>query len=517
MVKSAMYHDIKKMQRAGYGKRTIARELSIDKKTVKKYWEMEDVDYHNYIEEYRYREKEFEPYKADILSLYETNESIRLPVASVYDYLEEKFSKLPANENSLRNYIHYLVETGQLVIHQNIRQYSKVPELPYGKQMQLDFGEIMNHRGGKYYILGAVLSASRFKYYAIQEKPFTQKDLIGHLLDCFDYFGGIPQELVIDQDSIMVVSENAGDIVYTKDFKGFIDEMGLKMYVCRKADPETKGKIENGIKFVKYNFFSVRKFECLQEARDGMLSWLGRRANGKISQATGKIPLIEIEEERKSLRPLRNSVYRKEVTSAREVRTVNDKCRIMVDSCQYELPDNYRNREVEIYKTEERLFVFDQHKNEQIAEYPLAKRPGQIVTDRAIVRNKEIKLSALKEEMTGYINLPEWKIFLEANYRKFPRYTRDQCMEARKHFTGKELNQTGLERAIRCCLENQTLSMSNLKDTYEAYCREEQDKKPGISRFLLEKIQSKELKVIGKIEVAKPDLKAYTSLIGEGR
>jgi len=34
----------------------------------------------------------------------------------------------------------------------------------------------------------------------------------------------------------MVVSENRGDIIYTKDFKQFIEEMNLKMYVCRKSD-----------------------------------------------------------------------------------------------------------------------------------------------------------------------------------------------------------------------------------------------------------------------------------------
>ncbi|GAH98183.1 unnamed protein product, partial [marine sediment metagenome] len=36
----------------------------------------------------------------------------------------------------------------------------------------------------------------------------------------------------------MVVSENAGDIIYTDDFKYFIEEQKLRMYVCRAADPE---------------------------------------------------------------------------------------------------------------------------------------------------------------------------------------------------------------------------------------------------------------------------------------
>jgi len=92
--------------------------------------------------------------------------------------------------------------------------------------------------------------------------------------------------MVIDQDNLMVVSENAGDIIYTDDFKYFIEEQEIRMYVCRVADPETKGKIENLIKYVKNNFFSIRDFTALDEANESVVTWLKRRANGKISQAT---------------------------------------------------------------------------------------------------------------------------------------------------------------------------------------------------------------------------------------
>ena len=37
-----------------------------------------------------------------------------------------------------------------------------------------------------------------------------------------------------------------------------IEEMDLSMYLCRKADPESKGKVENSIKYVKRNFLAIR-------------------------------------------------------------------------------------------------------------------------------------------------------------------------------------------------------------------------------------------------------------------
>jgi len=66
--------------------------------------------------------------------------------------------------------------------------------------------------------------------------------------------------MVIDQDNLMVVSENAGDIIYTDDFRYFVEEQEIRMYVCRKSDPETKGKIENLIKYVKKQFPERKRF-----------------------------------------------------------------------------------------------------------------------------------------------------------------------------------------------------------------------------------------------------------------
>jgi len=57
------------------------------------------------------------------------------------------------------------------------------------------------------------LAASRYKHVIFQDHPFKTIEVIHHLLNCYDYFGGVPEELVIDQDSLMVVSENAGDII----------------------------------------------------------------------------------------------------------------------------------------------------------------------------------------------------------------------------------------------------------------------------------------------------------------
>jgi len=154
---------------------------------------------------------------------------------------------------------------------------------------------------------------------------------------------------VIDQDRLMVVSENGGDVVFTREFKQLIEEQELELYVCRKADPESKGKVENLVKFVKGSFLSTRDFATVDEGNAGLRGWLERRANGKISQATKQIPALLIGLEREHLRPLKNSIFRKETLCGREERTASDKALISVLACQYQLPAGYRNKTVEIF------------------------------------------------------------------------------------------------------------------------------------------------------------------------
>jgi hypothetical protein len=472
MIRTKMYKQIQEFKRKGHSKGEIGAELGLDPKTVAKYFSMDDAEYKAYRQHHMFRDKVLESFELDILDIYEKNEYKRLNMASVHDYLEEKHGPLPANEQSLRNYIHYLILTDKLKLDEGLRTYTQVPELPFGKQMQLDFGEFKCRSGLKLFIFAAVLSASRYKYTAFQSRPFKTRDVIEHLLDCFDYFGGVPEELVIDQDRLMVVSENAGDIVYTHDFGYFIEEQGLSMYVCRKDDPESKGKIENVIKFIKRNFLSIRDFITVEGANAGAVKWLKRRANGKISQATRRIPDILIKHEREHLRPVRNSIFRKDSLAGREERNVNDKDCISVNACGYRLPSKYRNKTVEVYVTRHKLFIFDIFTGEEIAEYDLSPIPGKIISKREYGREAESTLEELKGQVIHLFPQAIWKAFAEKNFRTYSRYVRDQCVEAKKYFGDNNIDSSILGRALDYCLENNTLTFADLHDTYHYFKRE---------------------------------------------
>lgn len=60
--------------------------------------------------------------------------------------------------------------------------------------------------------------------------------------DCFKFMGGMAKELVFDQDRLLAVNENYGDIIYTQEFEQFRLSSGFSVYLCRGADPESKYK-----------------------------------------------------------------------------------------------------------------------------------------------------------------------------------------------------------------------------------------------------------------------------------
>jgi len=471
MVKKKMYQKIQKLKKNGCNKTQIALQLQIDPTTVRKYYYMSPKIYNKYRNDLIVRKKDFDDFKQEILEIYKLNNYQKLNMAAIYDFLEEKYIKLPGNEKTLRNYIHYLITSGQLKLKAKTRCYIKVPDIPYGKQMQIDFGVYKTRSGLKLYIFAAVLSASRYKYIGLQDTPFTTIDLINHLLDCFDYIGGIPEELVIDQDSIIVVSENYGDIIYTKKFASFIEEMKLKMYVCRKSDPESKGKIENVIRYVKYNFFQIRDFNLIEDAIDSLYKWLKRRGNGKISQATKKVPILAIEEERLFLRSIMNSIFRKDSLLGRELRIVSDKSFIMVDTNEYSVPAEYKNRKVEIFKTEKDLYVFDEKNNSEIACHKLSLLTGQRIIKHRHFRNNSCSIKDLHKKTFDLYDFDSWKVFVEKNIKTYSRYSRDQCIYAGKNLQNIE-DVNILEMAVEYCLENKTYSMGQLKDTFQYHLQE---------------------------------------------
>src|SRR5699024_12630033 len=120
------------------------------------------------------------------------------------------------------------------------------------------------------------------------DRPFTTRDVITAHENAFRYFGGIPSELVYDQDALLIVSENNGDLILTKDFQSYKETRDLIVWMCRGADPESKGKVENVVKYVKNNFAKHRLYYGLNKWNETAWEWLERTGNRSEERRVGR-------------------------------------------------------------------------------------------------------------------------------------------------------------------------------------------------------------------------------------
>jgi len=116
----------------GYKKQTAAKELEVDTKTVRKYWDMSEDDYLVYRVECKARTKNMDPYREYILGKLKTHREITSAI--VYDNLQEDFANFELSYRSVRRYVSELREAEDLQKPVKIRQYMEVSDLPMGFQ-----------------------------------------------------------------------------------------------------------------------------------------------------------------------------------------------------------------------------------------------------------------------------------------------------------------------------------------------------------------------------------------------
>src|SRR5690606_38867668 len=269
-------NEIHRLRSEGFSNSAIARKLKISRNREIDYVKMTPDEFFLFAISLQSRSKKLNPFREKILGW--LKEHPDLSGAQVLDWLEEKLDVNSVTEGTVRNYVNELRETYHIPKVLSERDYSTVPELPMGLQIQVDFGQKrLPTTDGKYkrlYFIGFVLAHSRYKYVEWLDRPFRTSDLIRMHENAFRFYGGMSEEIVYDQDRLLTVSENAGDLIMTEEFTKYQQTRKFKVYLCRKSDPESKGKIEQVVKYVKNNFAKNRTFDNLVDWQNSSMKWL---------------------------------------------------------------------------------------------------------------------------------------------------------------------------------------------------------------------------------------------------
>jgi len=466
-----MYHEIQRMNREGFSISQISRTVLLDWRTVKHYLSMSETDFDLFISGQPERKKELHPYESFVhakLKLYPDTSA-----AQMHDWLKEHFGHLEAvSPKTVFNFVVWVRQKYNLPKIPSARVYEMVAETPYGAQAQVDFG-FYNMRDGtgkqvKVTFFTMVLSRSRYKFVWFSEVHFTALlAVMAHEL-AFKFFEGIPAEIVYDQDRVFISDENMGDIILTDDFKAYVRERSFKLHFCRKADPESKGKIENTVKFIKQNFLYNRPFEDIETLNYAVIGWLGRTANAMAHGTTQKQPSAEWETEKAFLSPY--VTY--EIKAQPQPYTLRKDNTISWKGCFYSVPaGTYKGRGCKVaVHTENGCIIISDLQGKEICRHTIALSKGQKVTNTDHSRNKAAAINELIELVCALLDdAPKGRLLLAAIRLHKPRYIRDhitvvrQCIEK----NDKQI----INKALDYCCANNVTSAIDFKSVVEQYSR----------------------------------------------
>ena len=474
-----MYHEVHHLKRQGCSLRKISEELVINFRTVSKYLSMTEEEFLEHLEHQDQRYKKlcaYEEFVKGKLELYPETRS-----SQMHDWLKEMHPAFPpVCEKTVFNFVQYIRQKYNIPQQYESRQFFPVEEMEYGKQIQADFGEyiLRSSSGGrkKVYFFTMVLARSRQKYVYFTIQPFTTQIAIIAHEKAFAYFQGISEEVVYDQDKLFIHDENKGDLLLTKEFKAYTMQRGFSLYFCRKADPQSKGKIENVVRYIKQNFLYNRVFIDLDTLNDQALDWLSRTANIMVHNRTRKVPFYEWHTEKGYLRsftPIIISYNPYQQYCLRKDNTIAFKGNF------YTLPEGtYKDKDsaVLLRTEEDQLYIYSLEKT-LFCIYAICKEKGKLISNTDHKRDKSLKIVELADHIANMFEQPSIiKDFFEHVRQAKPRYIRDQLLAIRS-----VINDIGVEsvfRAICYCQENNIYDASSLKSLAQKYAGEQKQTSP---------------------------------------
>lgn len=476
-----MYMEIQKLKALGFKKTSVSRKLGIDFRTVKKYWNMTTQEFELQKKAAIARVKKADDFRGDMIDW--LTQYPDMTSAQMYDWLVEKYGDgVSFAERTLRDYVAELRITEDIPKMAGYRQYNAVDDPPMGYQAQVDMGQIwLKNTEGKrvcVYCFAMVLSHSRYKFVYWRDKPFTTASFIEAHEKAFAFFGGRTQEIVYDQDKVLAVSENNGDIIYTEGFENYRSIMKFKIYLCRGSDPESKGRVEAVVKYVKYNFAIHRIFKDIDTLNEKCVAWLNRRANAKEHDTTKKIPAEVFSLEKEYLQPVpefRTITSEKSITYL--VRKDNT---VMYNSNRYRVPKGtYRpGLQVKMLVEGSSLTVVDNETGKIYARHTVSSERGRLIPLIHEDRELNHKLAELYETTLAFFNDKLAAVtFLTKIKNEKPRYFRDQLTVIIRTC---EDNESGtIDKALTYCQQHHLYSASDFKEAVQYY--EELNKLPDRS------------------------------------
>jgi transposase len=279
MIDKRTIFEFHRLKDLGWSVRRIARELNVGRPTVKKYLENPEQS----VSKKPPGPSKLDPYRDLIDQFLEQDPQVNAPVV---------FQRLQSNGfdgkiTIVRDYLQKI--RGQIKNREPFIRF----ESPAGKQIQIDWGHFGTLSYGdtirKLYALAVTESFSRMLYVEFTHSQ-RQEALHQGLLNAFSYFGGTPEEILVDNMLTAVIEREGSLIRFNEAFLDFLRVFKIVPVACNVRSPHEKGKVENIIKYLRHNFWPLRSFTDLTDVQRQVEQWLDTVANARIHQTTAERP-----------------------------------------------------------------------------------------------------------------------------------------------------------------------------------------------------------------------------------
>ncbi|MBS4098620.1 MAG: IS21 family transposase [Sulfuricella sp.] len=200
-----------------------------------------------------------------------------------------------------------------------------------------------------------VLCYSRMMYV-----EFTVSQTMEHFLAChqnaFDFFGSVPGKIMVDNLKSAVLKRIIGQApVFNPKYLEFADHHGFSIVACNVGKGNEKGRVENGVGYVKKNFLAGLDIPSFAAINPAARQWLDTIANVRVHGETHKQPITLFEEERAALLQLPENPF--DIATVSQVRA-SSQFRITVDTNRYSVPAEYAGAGLTLKTYPDRLCVY---------------------------------------------------------------------------------------------------------------------------------------------------------------
>lgn len=167
----------------------------------------------------------------------------------------------------------------------------------------------------------------------------------------FAHFGGVCQTLLYDRMRTVALGIEVDDAGRVRSklnakFEAFAQHWGFAIRLCRPYRPQTKGKVESGVKYLKRNFVPGRTFTDLEDFNAQLSLWQAQIADQRIHGTTHQRPIDRFKQELTAMLPAIG--HRSFVQAMVRERVVAEDWLVSVEANRYSVPFRLIGRTVQI-------------------------------------------------------------------------------------------------------------------------------------------------------------------------